>query len=224
MQIEYTRLDALEAWPRNPKSHDLPKICASLRRFGFVSPIVIDEGAGRIVAGHGREAACRALRDQGEAPPDRVVLDQDGEWMVPVLRGVSFEDPGEAEAFLVADNRLVELGGWDDTELRAMLEHQRDHIASVAEGEPGMLQDLYSAIGYSQREVEKYLTATAKRDTGGKTPQEKLDGFLEAEIKQIVLYFGSSEYDATIERLDALMDKFGVESHTEVICKLIEEA
>ena len=54
IKVEYISLDELEQWPRNPKQHNLSGIEKSLKRFGFNSPLVIDERTGRLVAGHGR--------------------------------------------------------------------------------------------------------------------------------------------------------------------------
>lgn len=124
-RIELVALTEIARWPRNPKRHDLDEIEASLRRFGFIDPIVFDEGTKRIVAGHGRAETLERMRDRGLPPPRRVRVRDDGEWCAPVLRGVAFENEREAEAYLVASNRLVELGGWDDAGLAAILEDQR---------------------------------------------------------------------------------------------------
>lgn len=120
VRIEYMPLSQLVRAPRNPKEHDLGAIAASVKRFGYVAAIVLDEGTGRLVAGHGRLDALQAMKAQGQPAPDRVRV-QDGEWLVPVQRGVTFADPDEAEAYLVADNRTVELGGWDEGILTELL-------------------------------------------------------------------------------------------------------
>ena len=54
MRIEYVSLAAARHWPRNPKLHSLPDIGASMDRFGFTEPPIIDERTGFIAAGHGR--------------------------------------------------------------------------------------------------------------------------------------------------------------------------
>ena len=46
----------------------------------------------------------------------------DGDWLVPVVRGVGFNSDAEIEAYLVADNRLTILGGWNEPELAALLQ------------------------------------------------------------------------------------------------------
>ncbi|HEX2864219.1 MAG TPA: hypothetical protein VHN99_06600 [Deinococcales bacterium] len=125
-RLELMPLSALQGAPSNPKEHDIGALCVSLRRFGFVAPALLDEATGRLVAGHGRVAALEALRDSGEPAPDRVHTLPDGDWAIPVVRGLSFKTPEEAAAYLIADNRLTQLGGWDDAALLALLQDVND--------------------------------------------------------------------------------------------------
>ena len=91
-------ISELVPYERNAKQHSpeqVRKIADSIREFGFLSPILID-GAGNIIAGHGRVKAARLL----------------GMESVPA---VYIEGLTEAQrrAYILADNRLTELGGWD---------------------------------------------------------------------------------------------------------------
>ena len=125
MRVEYTPIDDVAEAVRNPKLHDFETLAASIRRFGFAAPIAVDERTGRLVAGHGRLETLRRMFDAGESMPDRI-KEQDGEWLVPVIRGLEFADETEAEAFLVADNRISALGGWDTEGLQDILISQAD--------------------------------------------------------------------------------------------------
>jgi hypothetical protein len=118
--IEYMALDELEPAPRNPKDHARDAINASLDRFGFTEPIMLDERTGRMVAGHGRRAKLLEKLAAGESAPDGII-DRDGRWFVPVVRGWASRSDDDAEAYLVASNRLVELGGWYADELASLL-------------------------------------------------------------------------------------------------------
>lgn len=121
--IVYMGLSDLKPAVRNPKDHDLPGIVASLRRYGWNSPAEVDERTGRMVVGHGRREACITMRENGENPPGGVFIDDDGEWLVPVLRG-AFEShtDAEAEAYIIAHNYLSTAGGWYERGLAEMLE------------------------------------------------------------------------------------------------------
>jgi DNA modification methylase len=131
MRIEYLPLEEVARWPRNPKLHADEVLDESLERFGFVAPAIRDEITKRLVAGHGRLDRLLARKAAGLAPPKRIELREvDGVWLMPVVCGVAFESEEEAEAYLVADNRIVELGGWS-RELPAMLERMKLRPASL---------------------------------------------------------------------------------------------
>ena len=89
IQVRYLPLSRLARAPRNPKSHDLDVINDSIKRFGFVNRVVINEKTGRIVAGHGRIDTLQRAKTAGKQPPDRI-FERDGDWFVPVLVGVAF--------------------------------------------------------------------------------------------------------------------------------------
>jgi DNA modification methylase len=151
VRIEYVPLEQVRRWPRNPKRHNLSELNQSLERFGFVAPLVQDDSSGKLVAGHGRLEALLARRDAGMAPPQRI-HEVDGDWAVPVLRGVEFTSEEEAEAYLVADNRLVELGGWDEAELGEMMRRVTESAASVEHGLRG--------TGITKEELDRLLAST----------------------------------------------------------------
>jgi hypothetical protein len=123
LRIEYVALSDLKRHPRNPKDHDIGAISRSVNRFGFTAPVIIDERTGYLAAGHGRIDTLAQLKAQGKEPPANVqTQDFDGDWLVPVVRGVAFNSDAEIEAYLVADNRLTILGGWNEPELAGLLQ------------------------------------------------------------------------------------------------------
>jgi hypothetical protein len=79
LQIVRVPIDSLTPDPANPRVHgvrNLEAIKNSLRRFGQVEPLVVQAGSRRLVAGHGRLEALRALGqtevDIVEIPLDNV--------------------------------------------------------------------------------------------------------------------------------------------------------
>lgn len=97
-QLTMVPIDELVPYANNAKQHgpkQISQIRASLREFGFVTPVLID-GARNIIAGHGRVEAARA----------------EGMREVPcVLVGNLTE--AQRKAYILADNRLSETGSWD---------------------------------------------------------------------------------------------------------------
>jgi DNA modification methylase len=100
-QIAWQPVDALKPWDRNARTHSdrqLRQLAASMREFGFVEPLLIDEQK-RIIAGHGRLAAAKLI----------------GLGEVPTLVAANLTE-AQKRALVIAHNRLAELAGWD-TEL-----------------------------------------------------------------------------------------------------------
>ena len=116
-QTRRVSIDEIKPHPRNPKSHAIDTLVQSIRRFGFVEPIVVDQRTGLNVSGHGRVEALLRMRDAGEPVP----LGIDDEWRAPVFVGWASTDDAEAEAALVALNRIGESGGWEERELADLL-------------------------------------------------------------------------------------------------------
>lgn len=120
MRIEYEELGALRRFPGNPKLHDLDELGASFDEQGYIDPIVIDERTGLMAAGHGRLEKLEMMRDAGSPPPERIVV-KGRKWYVPVLRGVAFKSDEALRKYVVAANRIPELGGWDNQALAKIL-------------------------------------------------------------------------------------------------------
>ena len=125
IRIEYLPLATLLKAPRNPKDHDIPLLHDSFSRFGYVEPVALNERTGRLVAGHGRLQALQEAKAQ--QPPKRIEV-RDGEWYVPVLRGIAFDSDEEAEAYVVTSNQATIAGGWNETLLAELL---RDHAGGA---------------------------------------------------------------------------------------------
>lgn len=118
--VEYMPLDDIAPATRNPKAHDTAGIKRSITHHGVAELPLIDDRTGQLIAGHGRLDQLRAMRDNGDTPPAGVRVD-DGVWLAPVLRGWSSRSDDDAEAYLIASNRLTEKGGWDDYGLAEVL-------------------------------------------------------------------------------------------------------
>lgn len=140
--IEYRPVDDVQPHPDNPKAHDLDTLSASIRRFGFAEPIVIDQRTGLNLSGHGRIEALRQLRRSDEEPPDGIRIDGDGRWLVPVYAGWQSTTDNEARAALVALNRSGERGGWHENSLLDLL----DRLAELDDGLDG--------VGWADDEIE----------------------------------------------------------------------
>ena len=159
-RIEYVSIDELPDAPTNAKAHASALIDDSLTRFGVVEPITLDERTGRIVSGHGRKDELLAKRDRGEAPPEGVVVDRQGHWLAPVVRGWSSVDDAEAEAAGVALNRVGEAGGWHDDVLAETLQR----LAELPSG--------FAGLGYDGDDLKALLARIAPEPEQHTDPDE----------------------------------------------------
>jgi len=204
--IEYMPLETLVAAKRNPKRHNMAAISDAIDRHGYVRPVMLNEKTGRLVAGHGRVSALREMKLSGSKPPARVELNGDGDWLIPVVRGISFKTEAEAEAYLLADNRVGELGGYDEDELRRIL-NDTDEI---------------SGTGFTE-EFRDRLDAKLSGEGGrAKNPEELYSGFVNASIKQLVFLFKAAEMEHVTKKLDTIASEHELESHGDVLVHLLD--
>ena len=98
VEMTEVAVSLLRPYGRNAKKHpqeQIEKLINSIQEFGFISPCLIDK-ENRIIAGHGRVQAAKQI----------------GMDKVPCvyIEGLTEE---QRRAYIIADNRLTELGGWD---------------------------------------------------------------------------------------------------------------
>jgi ParB-like nuclease domain len=107
LKVSYQNVEALKPYAGNARTHSdkqIAQIAASIRNFGFNNPVLVDAD-NRIVAGHGRVEAAKRL----------------GLTSVPTIRLDHLSD-AERRAYVIADNRLAELAGWDREILKIELQ------------------------------------------------------------------------------------------------------
>lgn len=146
--IEYLPVSELPDDDRNPKTHAETDLDASLDRFGYTEPVLIDERTGLLASGHGRKARLVARQDGGGSPPDGVIVGDDGVWRVPVVRGWASVDDTEAAAYLIAANQLTTKGGWNHGTLSEMLAELKEKASLDGVGFRSVeVDDLRAALG-----------------------------------------------------------------------------
>jgi hypothetical protein len=98
LAVVYRTLSDLTRHPTNARTHtpkQLKMLGKAIQTFGFTAPILIDE-SGSILAGHARMEAAKEV----------------GLTSVPTIC-LSEMTPAQKRAYIIADNRLAELAGWD---------------------------------------------------------------------------------------------------------------
>lgn len=133
MKIIDVKTELLVPFARNAKKHSpeqVASIAASIKDFGFNNPVLIDKNNG-IIAGHGRVMAAKEI----------------GRKTVPCVR-LGHLTENQKRAYIIADNRLAELGGGWDVELLNMEieEINFDEFEEFELADFGDLADLESDI------------------------------------------------------------------------------
>lgn len=145
------KISALRPYPKNARTHSpkqIRQIAKSIQEFGFTNPVLIDKDNG-ILAGHGRVEAAK-LAGLTEVP-------------AVVIRHLT---PAQKKAYILADNRLAELSGWDKNILKVELEE----LQSIEDGDFDL-----TLTGFDTPEIDVLL---APPDA----PASENAGFLEKSI------------------------------------------
>jgi hypothetical protein len=154
LRIAYVAPECLRPAPHNARIHtnkQLKQIARSIARFGFVSPVLVSDDL-EIVAGHGRVEAAKML----------------GLTTVPTVR-LSNLSPADRRAYIIADNRLAELAGWDrellTTELQGLLDLHFDDVESTgfSLGEIDLMLDDAAAKKAEETGAEDELPADSSQ-------------------------------------------------------------
>ncbi|MGY8904438.1 MAG: site-specific DNA-methyltransferase [Burkholderiales bacterium] len=156
--------DKIQQWPvaklipyaRNARTHSdeqVAQIAASIAEFGFTNPILTGAD-GVIVAGHGRLAAAQKLAME-KVP-------------VVVLEHLS---PTQRRALVIADNRIAENAGWDETMLRVEMEALQ-------------LDDFDMSLTGFDADALAELMAGGGGDDSGNTDDDDLPEVLETAISR----------------------------------------
>ena len=152
-------IGTVKKWTRNPRKNDgaIPEVARSIRKFGFVAPVVVWESQGRLVAGHTRVSALESILRK---EPGFVPRDAPGPGLIPV-RLHEFIDEAEANAYAIADNRLGELATWDEQELGKVLADVR-----------ALDEKILSETGFKNDEIERLIREAQKMPASAESSNE----------------------------------------------------
>lgn len=210
MERQIKELKAYDKNPRKMGAEEFKLLTESLNEFGDLSGVIFNAQTGNLVGGHQRinhfkrTDAKVMITESFEEPTKSGTVAQgyiflDGEKYS--YREVKWDEDKEQRANILA-NKVS--GTWDF-----------DMLANAFD------TDLLLSTGWNEKEIG---FATTKEEDGVDTDtlSESMESYLTGNIKQIVLYFSSEEFELIVPRLDKVMEKEGVASHTEVFIKLLE--
>jgi len=134
-KVERTSIKSITPYARNSRTHSdeqVAQIAASIKEWGFTTPILIDTD-GEIIAGHGRLLAAQ-----------RIGLEE-----VPTMTAKGWSE-AQKRAYVIADNKLALNAGWDDEMLKIELDGLKE------------LDFDLDLVGFSDEELAKLLQEPEK--------------------------------------------------------------
>jgi ParB-like chromosome segregation protein Spo0J len=180
-------IGSLRPHPRNPRLGEVDEIRKSLRRFGQQRPVLALPD-GTLVAGHHVWRAAEA-----EGWPEVAAVQSD-------------LTDAEVDAYLLADNRLADLGLYDDTVLAELL---------------GSFAGDLDGIGYTTDDVDQLLALIGPPELApaprGKRPQEMPYALGEADLYRVMLTYDQATYELLVPALEAYRVERGLDSYSDVV-------
>lgn len=137
-QMQMVKVSELIPYVNNARTHSqeqVNKLRSSLREFGFVNPVIIDQDK-NVIAGHGR---LMAAKEEGITEVPCVLVD--------------YLTEAQKKAYILADNRYAQDAGWDEELLRLEIEALE-----------GMDFDV-SLTGFNEDEISDLLAGADTSDT-----------------------------------------------------------
>ena len=188
-KVEKWKIDKLIPYARNARTHSeaqVNQIAASIKEWGWTTPVLVDEQGG-IIAGHGRTLAAQKLKMTE----------------VPVMVAKGWSD-AKKRAYIIADNKLAQNADWDNEMLALELSELGDlgfdlDLTGFAADE---IADLLSPEEEDDSKYSKKIDAPVYEPTGDCPPIVELydkakyeeltakiyqDDSIDSEIKDFLL-------------------------------------
>lgn len=173
--VQEVSLELLKPYENNAKIHSetqVKQIADSISEFGFLNPCLIDKDF-NIIAGHGRVMAAKKL----------------GMETVPCIFVEGLTE-AQRRAYILADNRLTELGEWDIDTVQFELKELADMNFDI---------DL---TGFELKQEEEYEPINYDGLENGNSSNSHV-----LKIDSIVIYITEEEYNEIMDRYNNYMEE-----------------
>ncbi len=181
----YVAIADLRPWARNPRKNDqaIAKVAASIKAFGFGSPVLARKANKEVIAGHTRIKAAISL-GLTEVPVRYLDLDEE-----------------KSHLLAVADNKLSELAEWDDAALGAVLLDLKNQAPLIDLRLTGFGDDALMRLLAAEQAKDAAKPAPEPRPTpspGGGTPITSPYRILPGDIEVVLAQYPDNHFDAVV--------------------------
>lgn len=198
-------INLLKEFEGNPRKGNVSKLVESLKTNGQYKPIVVQKSTHQILAGNHLWKAAKELG-----------------WQLIDVVYAEVDDEG-AKKIVAADNRLGELGTYDEQLLLDLLE---DITLEGTGYEPADVDDL---LAFLDEKVEvdwktgNPIEAQQENVQHRPTLSERAEHYAERTVRLLMCEYPNNQYVWIIEKLTELRNKFGVDNNAEAILKAVSE-
>jgi ParB-like chromosome segregation protein Spo0J len=212
--VQYLPIEALTPADYNPRidlqdgDKEFEKLKKSIKKFGFIDPIIYNNRTGRIIGGHQRWKAAKSLGLE-KVPVVEVDLPEEQEKVLNIgLNKIGGEFDEEKLGMLLADIESLgdelELTGFDDFEIDALI----TAVEINNENTMGDLEDFLNDDDGEEYDDEDDEELDSDQDGGLEVP----DGFVKYQIACTV-----EEREAIVKAVKAAKESVGVETSNEAM-------
>jgi len=204
MEAIKVAIDTLKEFEGNPRRGNIKELTESLKVNGQYKPIVVQKSTKQIIAGN---HLWKAAKELGWTDITIVELDV---------------DDNAAKNIVVADNRLADMGAYDE---QALLDLLKEIDLQGTGYIPADVDDLLALIE-EQTPVEwKIANAEAMHENVQKRPtlSERADHYAERTVRLLMCEYKNNQYIWIINQLNDLRTKYDVDSNADAILHAVAE-
>jgi len=205
MEAVSFNIDDLKEFENNPRKGNVKELKLSLEANGQYKPIVIQKSTSRILAGN---HLWKAAKELGWTHIDAVVADV---------------DDAQAKKIVATDNRLAELGTYDEQLLLDLL----GDIDLVGTGYVAAdVDDLLAMLEEQSTPEWQVANAPMNHENVSQRPslEDRASHYAERTIRLLMCEYPNHQYIWAIENLTKLREEYKVDSNAEAILHAIAAA
>ena len=205
MEAVSFNIDDLKEFDKNPRKGNVKELKLSLEANGQYKPIVIQKSTNQILAGN---HLWKAAKELGWTHIDAVVADV---------------DDAQAKKIVATDNRLAELGTYDEQLLLDLL----GDIDLVGTGYVAAdVDDLLAMLEEQSTPEWQDANAPMNHENVSQRPslEDRASHYAERTIRLLMCEYPNHQYIWAIENLTKLREEYKVDSNAEAILHAIAAA
>lgn len=204
MESKSVAVDSLTEFQGNPRKGNVKELIESLKANGQYKPIVVQKSTQMIIAGN---HLWKAAKELGWTEINIVEVDV---------------DDSAAKKIVATDNRLADLGAYDE---RLLLELLGEIDLSGTGYVPADVDDLLAMIEEQSTPEWKVAGAESQHENVQirASLEERADRYAERTIRLLMCEYPNHQYIWIIEALTELRQKYGVDNNAFAILHAVSE-